>query len=108
MRFRRRKAVPVAERAAAGVLWRVLCFFVLHPGIPDIRLRNTTVRKTMRTRHATHPTAVPLVERVAEEGGGGGLTGGPLVGQTNRGSNPQPRRAPAKAHTTRPSMSLTQ
>ena len=62
----------------------------------------------MRTRHATHPVAVPLVERVAEGGGGGGLTGGPLDGQTNRGSNPRPRRAPAKAHTTRPFMSLTQ
>ena len=32
----------------------------------------------MRTRHATHPAAVPLVERVAEGGGGGDLTGEPL------------------------------
>ena len=46
----------------------------------------------MRTRHATHPAAVPLVERVAEGGGGGDLTGGPLDGQTNRCSNPRPRR----------------
>ena len=51
--------------------------------------------------------AVPMVERDAEGGGGGGLTDGPLDGQTNRGSNPRPRRAPAMAHTTRPSMPLT-
>ena len=61
----------------------------------------------MRTRHATHPPAVPMVERAAEGGGGGDLTGGPLDGQTNRGSNPRPRRAPAMAHTTRLSMPLT-
>ena len=48
-----------------------------------------------------------MEERVAVGGGGGGLSGGPLDGRTNRGSNPRPRRAPAKAHTTRPSMSLT-
>ena len=51
--------------------------------------------------------AVPVVERDAEGGGGGGLTDGPLDGRTNRGSNPRPRRAPAMAHTTRPSMPLT-
>ena len=51
--------------------------------------------------------AVPVVERDAEGGGGGGLTDGPRDGQTNRGSNPRPRRAPAMAHTTRPSMPLT-
>ena len=51
--------------------------------------------------------AVPVVERDAEGGGGGGLANGPLDGQTNRGSNPRPRRAPAMAHTTRPSMPLT-
>ena len=61
----------------------------------------------MRTRHATDPLAVPMVERAAEGGGGGDLTDGPLDGRTNRGSNPRPRRAPAKAHTTRPSMPLT-
>ena len=61
----------------------------------------------MRTRHATLPPAVPMVERATEGGGGGDLTGGPLDGQTNRGSNPRPRRAPSMAHTTRPSMSLT-
>ena len=49
-----------------------------------------------------------MVERDAEGGGGGGLANGPLNGQTNRGSNPRPRRAPAMAHTTRPSMPLTQ
>ena len=53
----------------------------------------------MRTRHATHPPAVPMVERAAEGGGGGDLTDGPLDGQTNRGSNPRPRQAPAEAHT---------
>ena len=51
--------------------------------------------------------AVPVVERDAEGGGGEGLIDGPLDGQTNRGSNPRPRRAPAMAHTTRPSMPLT-
>ena len=53
MRFRRRKAVPVAERAAAGVLWWVLCFFVSLSGIPDTKLRHTTVRKNYEdeTRH---------------------------------------------------------
>ena len=51
--------------------------------------------------------AVPVVERYAEGGGGGGLTDGPLDGRTNRGSNPRPRRAPAMVHTTRPSMPLT-
>ena len=64
-------------------------------------------RKTMRTRHATHPSAVPVVEGDAEGGGGVDLAGGPLDGQTNRGSNPRRRRAPATAHTTRPSMPLS-
>ena len=32
MRFRRRKAVPVAGRAAAGVLCLVHCLFVPHRG----------------------------------------------------------------------------
>ena len=62
----------------------------------------------MRTRHATDPPAVPMVQRDAEGGGGGDLTDGPLDGQTNWKSNPGPRRAPAMAHTTRPSMPLTQ
>ena len=30
-----------------------------------------TGQKTMRTRHATHPPAVPMVEGDAEGGGGG-------------------------------------
>ena len=53
MRFRRRKAVPVAERAAAGVLWLVPCFFVSHSGIPDTKLRHTAVRENYEdeTRH---------------------------------------------------------
>ena len=63
-------------------------------------------RKTTRTRHATHPSAVPVVEGDAEGGGGGGLANGPLDGRTNRGSNPRRRRAPAIAYTTRPSMPL--
>ena len=32
MRFRRRKAVPVAWRAAAGVLCLVHCLFIPHSG----------------------------------------------------------------------------
>ena len=35
MRFRRRKAVPVTERAAAGVLCLVPCFLITHSDIPD-------------------------------------------------------------------------
>ena len=42
----------------------------------------------MRTRHATHPLAVPMVEGAAKGGGGGDLNGGALDGQTNRRSNP--------------------
>ena len=61
---------------------------------------------TTRTRHATHPPAVPMVEGDAEGGGGGDLANGPLDGRTNRGSNPRRRRAPPMAHTTRPSMPL--
>ena len=61
----------------------------------------------MRTRHATHPPAVPMVEGDAEGGGGGDLANGPLYGRMNRGSNPRRRRAPSMAHTTRPSMPLT-
>ena len=37
-----------------------------------------------------HPM-VPMVEGVAEGGGGGDLANGPLDGQTNRGSNPRRR-----------------
>ena len=53
MRFRRRKAVPVAERAAAGVLWLVSCFFVSHSGILGHKLRHTVVGKNYEdeTRH---------------------------------------------------------
>ena len=39
----------------------------------------------MRTRHATDPPAVPMVERDAEGGGGGDLTDGPLDGQRGGG-----------------------
>ena len=53
-------------------------------------------QKTTRTRHATHPPAVPMVEGGVEGGGGGDLAHGPLDGRTNRGSNPRRRRAPAK------------
>ena len=39
--------------------------------------------KTTRTRHATHPSAVPVLEGDAEGGGGGDLADGPLTdGQT--------------------------
>ena len=62
--------------------------------------------KTMRTRHATHLPAVPMVEGDVEGGGGGDLAKGPLDGRTNRGSNFRRRRAPPMAHTTRPSMPL--
>ena len=44
--------------------------------------------KTTRTRHATSPSGVPVVEGDAEGGGGGDLAKGPLDGQTNRGSSP--------------------
>ena len=64
------------------------------------------VLKTMRTRHATRPSALPMVEGDAEGGGGHDLTDGPLDTQTNRGLNPRQRRAPSMAHTTRPSMPL--
>ena len=64
-------------------------------------------QKNTRTRHATRPPGVPMVEGDAEGGGGGDLTNGPLDGRTNRVSNPRRRRAPPMAHTTRPSMPLT-
>ena len=67
----------------------------------------TGQRKTARTRHATHPPAVPMVEGDAEGGSGGDLANGPLDRRTNRGSNPRRRQAPPMAHTTRPSMPLT-
>ena len=44
--------------------------------------------KTTRTRHATLPPAVPMVEGGAEGRGGGDLANGPLDGRTNRGSTP--------------------
>ena len=97
----RRTAVAVTERAAAGVLCLVLRFFGLRgPGA------GVGVGKNGGDTPPVAP-AVPVVERDAEGGGGGGLTDGPLDGRTNRGSNPRPRRAPAMAHTTRPSMPLT-
>ena len=68
--------------------------------------RAMTKVKTTKTRHATHPSAVPVVEGDAEGGGGGDLANGPLDGRTNQGSNPRRRRATAMAHTTRPSMPL--
>ena len=53
MRFRRRIAVPVAERAAAGVLCLVPCFFVSLSDIPGTKLRHTAERKNYEdeTRH---------------------------------------------------------
>ena len=55
MRFRRRKAAPVAERAAAGVLWRMLCFFVSLSGTPDTKLRHTTVCVCVGVGRGGHP-----------------------------------------------------
>ena len=53
MRFRRRKAVPVAERAAAHVLWLVPCFFASLSDMPHTKLRHTAERKNYEdeTRH---------------------------------------------------------
>ena len=62
MRFRR-TAVPVTERAAAGVLCLVPCFFRSPLGHFCL-CQNLDIphkEKTMRTRHATHPPAVPMV-----------------------------------------------
>ena len=105
-RATRRAAVPVTEGTAAGVPCLVPCFYFFMMIYLTLDTLTTQI-KTIRTRHATHPSAVPMVEGDAEGGGGGDLTGGPLDGQTNRGSNPRRRRAPAMAHTTRPSMPLT-
>ena len=95
----RRTAVAVTERAAAGVLCLVLRFLC-------VTLGGGGLGKNGGDTPPVAP-AVPVVERDAEGGGGGGLTDGPLDGRTNRGSNPRPRRAPAMAHTPRPSMPLT-
>ena len=102
----RRTAVAVTERAAAGVLCLVLRFVCvcLTPG--GGWGGGGWVGKNGGDTPPVAP-AVPVVERDAEGGGGGGLTDGPLDGRTNRGSNPRLRRVPAMAHTTRPSMPLT-
>ena len=97
----RRTAVAVMGRAAEGVPCLVPRFCVC---------RGQGMGQELGKRGGDTPPdapAVPVVERDAEGGGGGGLADGPLDGQTNRGSNPRPRRAPAMAHTTRPSMPLT-
>ena len=98
----RRTAVAVTGRAAAGVPCLVPRFCVCQGA-------RGWGRGHEKDGGDTPPDApaVPMVERDAEGGGGGGLTDGPLDGQTNRGSNPRPRRAPAIAHTTRPSIPLT-
>ena len=46
-------------------------------------------QKTMRTRHAIHPPAVPMVEGDVEGGGGRDLANGPLDGRRNRGLSPR-------------------
>ena len=102
----------MVERAAAGVWWLGLCF-LLTPCFQtqykqDKHAVQLDIRKLRGRDTPPDAPAVPVVERDAEGGGGGGLANGPLDGQTNRGSNPPPRRAPAMAHTTRPSMPLTQ
>ena len=98
-------------QAAGGTSDGAPCCRCVVPGASFLcaggRGRGRGQGKNMRRRHATHPPAVPMVERDAEGGGGGDLTGGPLDGQTNRGLNPRRRRAPSMAHTTRPSMPLT-
>ena len=103
----RRTAVAVTERAAAGVLCLVLRFLCV--GLTSGGWVGWGWVGREKNGGDTPPVApaVPVVERDAEGGGGGGLTDGPLDGRTNRGSNPRPRRAPAMAHTTRPSMPLT-
>ena len=60
----------------------------------------------MKTRHTTHPPAVPVVERATEGGNGGDLPKRPLDGRGNQGSDPRQRRCRSKAHNTRPPMSL--
>ena len=98
----RRPAVPVAGRAAVGVRCLVPHFLLATYHVIDC-----VDQKTTRTRHATHPPAVPMVEGDAEGGGGGDLANGPLDGRTNRGSNPRRRRTPAHGtYHYRPSMPL--
>ena len=61
----------------------------------------------MKTRHVTHPPAVPMVGQVAEGGGGGGAADGPWMGGGTEVRTPDDDdKCQSMAHTTRPSMSL--
>ena len=64
-------------------------------------------RKNTKTRHATHPPAVPMVGRVAEGGGGWGAAEGPWTGRT-KVQTPDDDEWQSMVHTTGPSMSLMQ
>ena len=60
----------------------------------------------MKTRHATHPPAVPMVERDAEGGGGWGAAEGPWTGGETKVRTPDDDDCQSMVQTTRPSMSL--
>ena len=60
----------------------------------------------MKTRHATHPPAVPMVGRDAKGGGGWGAADGPWMGGETKVRTPDGDDCQSMAHTTRPSMSL--
>ena len=79
--------------AVPGALF-FLCAMISRLDIKQVHLHMTCgldirTKKTTRTRHATHPPAVLMVEGDAEGGGGRDLANGPLDGRTNRGSNPR-------------------
>ena len=63
--------------------------------------------KIEETRHPSHRRYRWWSGMLKGAVAGASPTGPWTDGRTNRGSNPRPRRAPAMAHTTRPSMPLT-
>ena len=63
--------------AAGGTSDRGHCCRCVVSGVLFLWARVRGQGKNSRTRHATRPPAVPMVEGDAEGGGGGDLTGGP-------------------------------